>query len=90
MNSLSDKFRILWGGKSQAGKDSNGNTKINQDAFKVYVASFGSVDGLSRRIVWFEIDDRLFKSDSDNKPCQVSSRQVIKSITNLYIGEVKT
>ena len=36
LNDLSDKFRILWGGKSQAGKDSNGNTKINQDAFKVY------------------------------------------------------
>jgi len=33
---LSDKFRILWAGKSKAGKDSNGNTKINQDAFKVY------------------------------------------------------
>ena len=36
LNAISDKYRILWGGKSQAGKDSNGNTKINQDAFKVY------------------------------------------------------
>ena len=36
LNALSDKCRILWSGKSQAGKDSNGNTKINQDAFKVY------------------------------------------------------
>jgi len=36
LNALPTQFRILWGGKSQAGKDSNGNSKINQDAFKVY------------------------------------------------------
>ena len=28
-------FKIFWGGKSQAGKDSKGNFKINQDSFKV-------------------------------------------------------
>ena len=32
---LSENFKIIWGGKSQAGKDSKGNIKINQDAFKV-------------------------------------------------------
>jgi serine/threonine protein phosphatase PrpC len=28
-------LKIFWGGKSQAGKDSKGNFKINQDSFKV-------------------------------------------------------
>ena len=34
-NPLPKNFKIFWGGKSQAGKDSNGNIKINQDSFKV-------------------------------------------------------
>ncbi len=32
-NKLPEKFKISWGGKSQAGKDSKGKIKINQDAF---------------------------------------------------------
>jgi serine/threonine protein phosphatase PrpC len=32
---LMENFNIIWGGKSQAGKNSKGNIKINQDAFKV-------------------------------------------------------
>lgn len=61
-----------------------------QDAFKVYVVSYGSVDGTSSRNIWFEKDDRLFKMESDCKVCQVASQQVIKSIADLYTGEVKT
>ena len=34
-NKLMENFNIIWGGKSQAGKNSKGNIKINQDAFKV-------------------------------------------------------
>ena len=34
-NINNDDFRILWSGKSQAGKEKNGNIKINQDAFRV-------------------------------------------------------
>ena len=34
-NKLMEHFNIIWGGKSQAGKNSKGNIKINQDAFKV-------------------------------------------------------
>ena len=34
-NSNGVNLKILWEGKSQAGKDSNGNIKINQDSFKV-------------------------------------------------------
>ena len=33
--SINKNFKILWDGQSQAGKDSNGNIKINQDTFKV-------------------------------------------------------
>ena len=36
INFLPENFHIFWGGKSQAGKDSKGNIKTNQDAFKVY------------------------------------------------------
>ena len=34
-NINNDDFKILWSGKSQAGKEKNGNIKINQDAFRV-------------------------------------------------------
>ena len=34
-NGLPKNFKIFWGGKSQAGKDSSGNIKVNQDSFKV-------------------------------------------------------
>lgn len=61
-----------------------------QEAFKVYVACYGSVDGMSCRNVWFEINDKLFKEDSDSKICQVSPQQVVKCITDLFTGEVKT
>ncbi len=30
-----ENIKIIWGGKSQAGKNNKGNIKINQDAFKV-------------------------------------------------------
>ena len=35
LNNIPKDIKIFWGGKSQAGKDSKGNYKINQDAFKV-------------------------------------------------------
>ena len=34
-NINNDDFKISWSGKSQAGKENNGNIKINQDAFRV-------------------------------------------------------
>ena len=34
-NINNDDFKILWSGKSKAGKDKNKNIKINQDAFRV-------------------------------------------------------
>ena len=34
-DNIPKNFKIFWGGKSQAGKDSKGNFKINQDVFKV-------------------------------------------------------
>ena len=34
-HNIENKIKIIWGGKSQAGKNSEGKIKINQDSFKV-------------------------------------------------------
>ena len=56
-----------------------------QDAIKVYVASFGSVEGFSGRGVWYETDDVLFKANDGGGSRQVPAQTVISEITDLFL-----